>query len=196
MPTSKPAITPRKRPRRAAFTLAEIIVVVILAAALMAAAVGFYARGHHARNLDKSAHELLNTARYARVLAIEQQQTCQLLIERNQARFCLAREQFDQTQNAWLDTPIKNHFTRPTQLPSSIRFGRVHVNAQDPDRHSDPDRCCVEFGPAGECDGAIIELTNGQVKRTLVIAPATGQARLYTGEPKQTLGQVIDLDGL
>jgi len=193
--------TSRLTGRRGGFTLVEALAVVVLASSLLAVGGKVYVAGLRGRRLDKAAAELVYAARYARMLAMERQTSCELVVDKEAGRFCVSVSAYDEGEGRWQRQAVVNQFVRPVELTGEVGFGAVEVERrrqracrQGSQRAEDVDT--VVFTPAGMADGAVIELTDGQAVRRVVISRVTGRARLAERDEEALVKESVDLDGM
>lgn len=188
--------------RGGGFTLVEVLAVLVLAAALLAVGGKVYVGALRGRLLDKAAADLVYAARYARMLAIERQESCELVLDKAGGRFCVSVSAYDEAAGRWERQAVVNQFTRPVELEGEIHFGAVLVEPRQQRARQQQgglgkaDEKVVVFTPAGTADTAVIALTDEQAVRTVAISRVSGQAVLVQGDEQPLADEVLDLDGL
>ncbi|MBN1845982.1 MAG: hypothetical protein JW810_09880 [Sedimentisphaerales bacterium] len=111
------------------FSLVELLAVSALIVLLAGVLGGMYYRSFHKRQVDQAAAELLLAAKYARVVAVERQQTCTLVLDPANRRVYLAIEEADENvEDAEpQEIVITNVFHKPVPLPEQLRFFVIEI---------------------------------------------------------------------
>ena len=185
------------RERRQGFTIVEVLLVVAVMVVLAGAAGGVYWGSYQRSQLDGAGRELLLTAKYARVNAIENQRCCKLKFDQVNHGYWLAYDEIDDRTNRSDERVIRDSFSKPTRLGEGIEFLDVEVRAErwaNGEGGKDRDVSEVVFAPDGTADAAVVVVGNRETFYTLMISRPTGKARLHLGEPDRTMEDSVDLD--
>jgi len=182
------------------FTLVEILAVIVLICMLAGAAGGIYFGTYQRRLLEKSAADLLLSAKYARTVAVEKQKPCRMYLDQNSEnhRVYLAIDTFDEQTDSTEEMIIKNQFYKPATLAGNLKFEEVIIR---PSRSLNEDQSyennnMIVFTPDGAADAALVQIGDGQRHYVLVISAATGRGTLSFGEADtlEVNNDTIDLD--
>lgn len=166
------------------FTLVELLMVAIIVA-LLAGATGWFAIGTYKRmTIEKSAKEIMLAAKYARIAAVENGQTYELLLDAGQNSFALVCG----------SEPVSNQYTKPGSLTGDAVFEKISIASFSQGESDDNEYNIIAFNSDGSADAAVIGLGDGKNQYTIYISPATGKARVVAGEPEEKMTGVIDLD--
>ncbi len=188
------------------FTLVEILVVTVLIAMLSGTAGVFYINTYQKRAIEKSAQQLLLTARYGRIVAIERHIPCRLVLDKAKKQFYLAVDKPNEDSTTAEELIIRNPFSRPVKLPEKINFDTILIDtaSQDDDdtltrddsieTSVSQDENTIIFAPNGTTSNTIITLTDKKRFYTLKISGATGKAKLIKGQSDKVEPDTIDLD--
>ena len=180
------------------FTLVELLVVVSLVVLLTGAVGGVYLGTYRKRIIEKSAREMLLTAKYARIVAIQQQQRCKLQFDRENNRFWLAVDVADELTGQTEETVIRDLYSKPVEFEEGVRFENIMIRpggaAGEDGWQGDSEQTEIVFNAVGTADAAVVTIGDGKSRYTLIISAATGKAKLEFGEPDETWNESIDLD--
>ena len=178
------------------FTLVELLVVVALIALVAGAGGGIYLGSYKRRVLERSAHELLLAAKYARVVAVERQQPCKLQFDRLRNRFWLVVDDLNQVNRQMEERIINNQYNKPVQLKEQVRLANILIQSVGAGVRggSDEQRDEVVFYPDGTADSAVVTVGDGRSLYTMFVSSATGKAKLKFGPPDNRMNETIDLD--
>ena len=168
------------------FTLVELAAVAALFALLASATFVTYAQTWRHWVVRQNAQQFYLAARYARVLAIESGQACQLVVDRENGIFYIAQDSGENDQ-AMIVSSIWN---RPTQLAEGVAFERMMIGGDT------EGQAMIAFRPDGRADAAMVQLGNGQRHYTVQISAATARATLLSGVVDDYQPDQIDLNGV
>jgi prepilin-type N-terminal cleavage/methylation domain-containing protein len=184
------------------FTLVELTAAAALFALLTAAAFITYAQTWRHWALRQNAQKFYLTARYARVLAIESQRACQLVINPDSKTYYIVQEPEKIGQAVLRNEPVSlgtgqasmvsNLWHHPTKLDDAVSFDRVltlqTVSTGLPGG--------ITFRPDGSADAAMVQLGNGDRFYTVQISAATARVTLVAGAAEFFEPDQIDLDDM
>jgi prepilin-type N-terminal cleavage/methylation domain-containing protein len=186
------SIRQNNRPHGGGFTIIELLLVVSIIA-LMAGASGVMYFGTYKRmSVEKAARDLLLAAKYARVIAIEKQVRCKLLIDGTNNSYLLtvpgAGSQADVAGNV-----ITDEYAKPRQFAGDIKFEDIQITSRAQAGNGAAEGVIV-FRPNGTADMAVLQIGDGKNHCTVYIMAATGKGRIESGQAKDTGLEVLDLD--
>ena len=174
----------RKKPSKG-FTTVELLAVVVVIG-LLASIGGVYFAGYKQVAVDKCARDIVLAAKYARVLAIEQQCSCRLVLNKVENSFCLV-------VSGAKNRVVRDEYSRPRQFGEDIEFEGVEVATENESTGGD-DSAAIVFRPDGTADSAVVQVGDGKNHCTVYISAATGKARAEAGIAGETTVDVVDLD--
>jgi prepilin-type N-terminal cleavage/methylation domain-containing protein len=179
-------------PHGGGFTIIELLLVVSIIA-LMAGASGAMYFGTYKRMLvEKAAREVLLAAKYARVIAIEKQTRCKLLLDNTNNRYLLtvpgAGSQADGADNV-----ITDQYAKPRQFAGDVKFEEIQITSRALASDGAAEDVVV-FRPNGTADMTVLQIGDGKNHCTVYISAATGKGRIESGEAMETGLEVLDLD--
>ena len=174
-----------------AFTVVELIVVIAMLSVLAGMTVMRLGGRSRSGRLREASRRLLTTAQYARDFATTRRRACRLIFDPN-GGYSLAY-QADPHHNPSEFRPISSGLARPEQLTEPLRLSKIRVVHRS-DSGQDTSESFITFEPTGLADGAIIEITDGRRKFSLLIEPHTGRAKLVEGEVEELPNGRKELD--
>lgn len=186
------SIRQNNRPHRGGFTIIELLLVVSIIA-LMAGASGAMYFGTYKRMLvEKAAREVLLAAKYARVIAIEKQTRCKLMLDNTNNSYLLtvpgAGSQADGAENL-----ITDQYSKPRQFAGEVKFEEIQITSRARAGEVGAEGVII-FRPNGTADMAVLQIGDGKNHCTVYISAATGKGRIESGEAMETGLEVLDLD--
>lgn len=179
-------------PHGGGFTIIELLLVVSIIA-LMAGASGAMYFGTYKRMLvEKAAREVLLAAKYARVIAIEKQTRCKLMLDNTNNSYLLTVPGVD-SRGGGAENVISNEYAKPRQFAGDVKFEEIQITSTA--RRGDAEsESMVVFRPNGTADMAVLQIGDGKNHCTVYISAATGKGRIESGEAMETGLEVLDLD--
>ena len=177
------------------FTLIEILLVVAIIA-MIAGLGGGYAVGTYQRLLvEKTARQLVLTATYARIMAIEQQRPYELQLDAGNAGFLLTTTAENPETGEIERIIVKDYYCRPVEFDSNVKFEQILLTSATGEELEDSDlEPKVVFLPNGSAESAVLQIGDGRSHYTVAVVAATGKATLYAGTATDIQAVSIDLD--
>jgi prepilin-type N-terminal cleavage/methylation domain-containing protein len=184
------------RPR--GFTLTELLAVIAVVA--LAASLGGTSMVNTYRRLvvEKGARDVFSLMRYAKVAAVEYQSTVFLNIDSEQNQAWLEADRTDPLTGLRQREIIRNSFCKPVKLASGVAFQNL-LSLTPGDEETAGSETAegdegIRFLPNGTAMDAAVQIGNDRYQYTVVLAAATGRARLQTGPIQDLSPTTIDLD--
>jgi prepilin-type N-terminal cleavage/methylation domain-containing protein len=185
-----------KNPKSAirGFTLTEILLVVAIIAIVGGLGGGLYANSYKRLLVEKTARQLLLMARYARIVAIEQQRPYELQLDPENG-FLLTTVQRNQETGQTEQTIVKDFYCRPVEFEGEVTFEEVRIMTMTAEtaNGSEPEQKIV-FLPNGSTASAVIQMGDGTTHYTITLVAATGKATLTAGIAGEIKTGTVDLD--
>ncbi len=185
----------RLHSRGRGFTLTEILLVVTIIAMLGGLGGGYCVGAYQKLLVEKAARQFLLMARYARIMAIEQQKPYELQIDPNNQGFLLATAQADPETGESQKVPVRDYFCKPVRFEGDVKFEDVrlemYLDASSDEMGSEQK---IVFLPNGSAESAVVQIGNGKHHYSIAVVAATGKASLYPGLTTDVKTASIDLD--
>lgn len=184
-------------PHRSAFTLIELLMVVAVVVLICGAAGGLYRGSYQNRRIEQAGRQMLLTAGYARLFAVENQRSCRMQFDGNQGKYWLCYDAYEVENADPAVTVIQNQYSRPVSLPEAVQLEKISVvpmNRQEMDFTNDANGDAIHFYANGTADSAAVVISNGKTRYTLKVAAATGKAKLEFGLREELTSDIVDLD--
>ena len=176
------------------FTITELLLVAVVIALLASAGGGYYFGTYKRMLVEKCAAQMVLTAKYARVVAIEKQTPCRLVVDKTQGRFFLTVKALNPETGEREDMVISNPYTKPMELGDEIKFEEVKIVSTVETGIDLFDEDIVVFRPDGTADMAVVQVGDGKNHYTVYVRPSTGRAKAEFGVAGELTIDIIDLD--
>ena len=181
---------------RRGFTMIELLVVIALIALLAGLGGGIYKGTFEGVLVKKAARDFYLTARYARMLAIEQQKPFRIEISTETNTFALVEDKYDEQTGEIKKVVIQNYYVRPVVLEGDVKIEDVKVfsslSSEEPLEQEEGRS--ITFFPNGTAQRSIIQIGDGRSHYTASISSSTGKVKLRFGQEEDVESHVIDLD--
>lgn len=180
--------TMTKTIRQNGFTLLELLAVAAMVALLFSLGIASYARTFQRWAVQQNARQMYLAARSARLYAVEHQQPCTLVLDRENGAFFLTADetQDDGTEQQML---VSTPWSRKVELHDNVAFETVKIAGRYEEISGG-----VIFRPDGTSNDAVIQLGNGKTHYTITVSAGSGRPRLVEGEAENLRTDQIDLD--
>ena len=193
-----PAFSDRSHPaarKAGGFSLIELLAVVVLIS-LMASATGGMVYGTYRRMLvEKAAKKVYLAAKYARLLAVERQTYCRLMLDAESRSFCLTMGGADSTNAEAEVRLVSDAYSKPTQFGGEVKFEQIKViSSLQVETGSEDESKSIVFYPDGTADTAAVQIGDGKNHYAVYVLAATGKAQVRLGEADETPVAIVDLD--
>lgn len=182
------------------FTLIELLVVVALIG-LLASAAGSLSIGTYKRMLvEKAAKQVYLAAKYGRLLAVEKQTYCRLVLDEENRAFCLMTSDSMQTDEEEVSGMlVSDAYSKPTQFGGDVKFEQIKIMSSyqiesETDSETEGREQTIMFYPDGTADAAALQVGDENSHYAIYVMPATGKAKVIFGEAEETAVETVDLD--
>jgi len=181
--------------KRRGFTLIELLVVVAIISLVASLGGGMLFGTYDRLKVDKAASNLLLTAKYARMMAIEQQRRYTLCLDLLNNEFFLMTTVLDEQTGQTEETIVRDPYCKPVILEDYIRFEDVQITPISTETTAWAEELStIVFLPDGTAQAAVIQIGNEKTHYTLSINAATGKAKLIFGTIENVKYSTVDLD--
>ena len=148
--------------------------------------------------VEKGARDVFALMRYAKVAAVEHQSTVILKFDQQENRAWLEADLTDSLTGLRQRQIIRNSFCKPATLATGVSFQNLlslaPTNEDRAETEPDEREDGIRFLPNGTATDVAVQIGNERYQYTIVLAAATGRARLQTGPIQDVSPTTIDLD--
>jgi len=176
------------------FTLVEVLVVIALIALVAGVGAGLYKGTYEGLLVKRAARDFYLAAKYARMLAIERQSPCRLILDNEENRYALVMDELSRDTQEIEQQAVRNFYFKPVQLAGDVKFEEINITSADADENYDEQSRVIIFSPDGTSQAAVIQIGDGKTHYTASLSPATGRVRVQFGKAETIEAQVVDLD--
>lgn len=193
MPTTAPA---RGTTRRSGFTIAELLMVVIIISLIAGVGGGLYMGTYNSLLVKKAARDLVLTAKYARIMAIENQRPYEIRLDAANNGFSLTTTGWNEQTGQTEQTTVRDVYCKPVEFEGNVIFEDIQVApvSSESAAPTDEQQEVVVFSPNGTAQLAVVQIGDGKNHYTVTINAATGKATMYFGTAEEVNVNTIDLD--
>jgi len=181
--------------KRQGFTISEVLLVVVIIALISGAGAGLYVGTFRKLQVERAAYDFLLTAKYARLMAIEQQKQYKMELDLAAKGFYLTTVLLDENGEPAGQETVKNLYCKPVQYEGDIEFEAVEIvpNGWETESASEELKT-IAFSPNGTSQSAVVQIGNGKTHYAISISAATGRAKMYFGTAENVKVGTTDLD--
>jgi prepilin-type N-terminal cleavage/methylation domain-containing protein len=191
----KPNLQFNNKVKSRGFTLIELLVVIAIISLVASLGGGMLFGTYDRLKVDKAASNLLLTAKYARMMAIEQQRQYTLCMDSLNNEFYLVTTLFDEQTGQIDEIIVQDPYCKPVMLENNIRFEDMNITPMNSETAGwSEDLSTIAFFPDGTAQSAVVQIGNEKTHYTLSINAATGRVKLTFGTLENVKASTIDLD--
>ena len=185
----------KEKTKKHGFTLIELIVVIaILSLMASVGAVKLFGT-YNKLNLDKAASNLFLTAKYARMMAVEQQKQYKLCLDTLNNAFYLVTTLSDEENRLIGEAIVRDPYCKPVTLERNIKFEDIQITPTTLETITETeDLPTIIFSPDGTAQSAVVQIGDDKAHYTVSINAATGKAKLVSGTIENVKVSTVDLD--
>ena len=187
------------------FTIAEMLVVVVIIALVASVGGGIYVGTHKRMLVEKAARDFVLAAKYARIMAIEQQKPYKMKLSAAGAAetanngFGLVVDEFNQETEQTEQVIVRDLYFKPVEFAGDVKFEGIQITPGGQEAATETDEAReIVFSPSGTAQSAVIQIGDGKNHYTVSISAATGRATMYFGTAEKVKEEVkigtIDLE--
>jgi prepilin-type N-terminal cleavage/methylation domain-containing protein len=176
------------------FTLVEVLVVIALIAIVAGVGAGLYKGTYEGLVVKRAARDFYLAAKYARMLAIERQRPCRLILDNEENRYAIVIDELSEDSGEIEQRAVRDFYFRPVQLAGDIKFEDINITSTDADEDYGEQGRTIVFSPDGTSQAAVIQIGDGKTHYTASVSPATGRVRMEFGQADDVGAQIVDLD--
>lgn len=178
------------------FTLAEMILVIVIIGLMSGVGAGFAVGTFKSLQVKKAARDFLLAAKFARIIAIEQQEICEIEINKDENLFGVVVERYNPETGEVEKVVVRNQFSKPEKLPGDVQFEEIQINNLGvPVLMEESDAVLsILFYPNGTAQASVVQVGDGKDHYTVSINPVTGRTKLFSGTADKAETGVVDLN--
>ena len=181
--------------KRYGFTLAEMLVVVVIISLIASLGGGIYIGTYKRILVEKAARNFLLAAKYARIMAIEQQSRYEIHLDQVNNGFLLSTMRANEESGQTEKMIVRDSYSKPVQFDGNVRFEGIQITPFDLETSTETEEeQIIVFSPNGTADSAVIQIGDEKTHYTISVCAATGKAKIYTGTAENIKATTIDLD--
>jgi len=173
--------------------------VVLIIGLIAGSGTGLYVGSFKKMRVQKAAYDLLLTAQYGRIMAIERNSKCTLVLDAGNNAFWLTRIQWDEEGEQVAEQVVKDPYCKPVQFEGDVVFEDIQMAQSEFESEAGEEdesggEQSIVFLPDGSAQTAAVQIGNGKTHYTVSINAATGRAKLYSGTTEKVKITSTDLD--
>jgi len=192
---SKPGLQVKEKIKQSGFTLIELIVVIVIISLMAGVGSSMLFGTYKKLNVDKTASNLFLTAKYARMMAVEQQKQYKLCLDILNNAFYLVTTLSDEEYGPIGETIVRDPYCKPVTLEGNIKFEDIQITPIALETTTETeDLPTIIFLPDGTAQSATVQIGDEKTHYTVSINAATGKAKLTPGTVENVKISTIDLD--
>ena len=177
------------------FTVSELLMVVVIIGLITGAGAGLYVGTFKKMQVEKAAQDFFLTAKYARLMAVEEQNHYKMELDLANNGFYLTTVLVDEESGQAQQEIVSNLYCRPVQFQGDVVFESVNIAPSGWETQSiDEEMQTIVFSPNGTAQSSVIQIGNGQTHYSISISPATGRAKLFFGTAENVTIGTTDLE--
>jgi len=183
------------KPQRRGFTIVELLLVVVIIALIGGVGGGLYVGTYKRLLVEKAARDLLLTAKYARIVAIERARPHEIQLDVENNGFWLATSLLNEETGQTEQSIVRNYYCKPVQFPGEVKFEDVKITPVGTETTAEAEnQQRIVFSPNGNAQLAVVQIGDSKTHFTVSISAATGKAAMYFGKAENVKIKTIDLD--
>jgi prepilin-type N-terminal cleavage/methylation domain-containing protein len=183
------------KPQQRGFTIVELLLVVVVIALIGGVGGGLYVGTYKRLLVEKAARDLLLTAKYARIAAIERVRPHEIQLDVQNNGFWLATSLLNEETGQTEQSIVKNYYCKPVQFPGDVKFEDVKIAPVGTETTTEAEnQQRIVFSPNGNAQLAVVQIGDGKTHFTVSISAATGKAAMYFGKAENVKIKAVDLD--
>ena len=192
---SRQTHTVRTARQAGAFTLVELLLVVAIVVLIGGLSGGLYGGSHKRLLVERTARQFLLSAKYARIMAIEQGRPYELRLDAENKGFAVTTTRANPQTAESEAVVVRDYYAKPVEFEGAVRFEDVRILTLMTEQVTSVGaEQRIVFLPNGSAESAVVQIGDGTTHYTVAVVAATGKATLRPGPAGEMGMAVIDLD--
>jgi type II secretion system protein H len=186
----------RTKDKQSGFTLIEVLLVVLVISLIAGVGGGIYTGTYKGLLVEKAARNFLLTAKYARIMAIEQQKRYELNLDVSGNRFYLTTMELNEETSQAGRVIVRDAYCKPVLFEGDVRFEDIKITpiGVETTEKDEEEEQQIVFLPNGTAQKALIQIGDDKTHYAICISAATGKAKLFYSNIESVKVDTIDLD--
>jgi len=181
--------------KRYGFTILEMLLVVAVVALVAGLGGGVYVGTYKRMLVEKAARDMVLTAKYARIMAVEKQQPYEMRLDVTNNGVSLVTNQWDEQSEQTEQTVVRDLYCRPVEFGNGVVFEDIQIVPVDTDvAASTYEGQGIIFSPKGTAQSALVQVGDGRNHYTVCVSAATGRTKMFYDTADNVTIKTIDLD--
>ncbi len=177
------------------FTIVEMLLVVAVVALVAGLGGGVYVGTYKRMLVEKAARDMVLTAKYARIMAVEKQQPYEMRLDVTNNGVSLVTNQWDEQSEQTEQTVVRDLYCRPVEFGNGVVFEDIQIVPVDTDvAASTYEGQGIIFSPKGTAQSALVQVGDGRNHYTVCVSAATGRTKMFYDTADNVTIKTIDLD--
>lgn len=185
----------QRQQRRYGFTIIEALLVVVVISLVGGLGGGLYAGTYKRMLVEKVARDLVLTAKYARIMALEKQQPYEMKLDVLNNNVSLVTTQWNEKNRQTEQVTVRDLYCRPVEFGDGIIFEDIKIVPVGSNTKAETDEGqTIVFSPNGTAQSAVMQVGDGRNHYTVCVSAATGRAEMFYDIVENVTIRTIDLD--
>jgi len=181
--------------KRYGFTFVEVLLVVVIIALVAGVGGGLYAGTYKRMLVEKAARDLVLAAKYARIMAVEKQQPCEMRLDVANNGVSLITTQWNEQNEQMEQIIVRDLYCKPVEFGTGVIFEDIQIVPADSEARTGTDEeQAIVFSPKGTAQSALVQVGDGTNHYTVSFSAATGRAEMFYDTAENVTIGTTDLD--
>ncbi|MHC4206666.1 MAG: prepilin-type N-terminal cleavage/methylation domain-containing protein [Planctomycetota bacterium] len=177
------------------FTVSELLMVVVIIGLITGAGAGLYVGTFKKMQVEKAAQDFFLTAKYARLMAVEEQNHYKMELDLANNSFYLTTVLVDEESGQAQQEIVRNMYCKPVEFQGEVVFEAVEIAPSGWETQSvSEEQQTIVFSPNGTAQSSVVQIGDGQTHYSISISPATGRAKIFFGTAENVTFGTTDLE--
>jgi prepilin-type N-terminal cleavage/methylation domain-containing protein len=184
-----------KEVMRRGFTIAELLMVILIISLIAGVGGGLYVGTYKRMLAEKAARDIVLAAKYARIMAVEQQKPYKMQLDPINNGIQLTLDEISEETEEVEQVVVRDAFFKSVQFGGDVKFEDIKIIPAGSETLTDvEEQTAIVFSPHGTAQTAVIQVGDGKNHYTVQIHAATAKAKMDFGIAKEVKSITIDLE--